>query len=443
MRGKRQECKHALGKLLVCAILLVVSLLGCQQGMATVPLETAPCAAAQLQVHVTGLAGPLARSEVATLYVGGGTWLYALDAGSGFPRWCRVLQWRGPSQQNPLMGFGAIRHVGQELFAGIQYGYLLGLDAQNGAVRWGVEMEAGSEFWMEPAVDEGAGQVYGVGLSEVKALKLSDGQERWSYRLSQKRADRTTTLVHLAPVVGEKVVYVVGDDLGTVEGRASTVVALDVSTGKPRWTRSIPEGRAETYPLRVPQALLLGEGVLCLDVNDEIIGMRASDGRQLWQVNSSQWGDYQLIGVGQGRLYVAKEGKQEGKIQVSGLRLEDGQVSWSVELAGEFDRFAAPLQGLMEGQVLYLVDGQGGVEALDGQSGRVLWQRRVVEGSVGGLVPSRLVIGERDVYVMTMQRDEKDQFMLNVLDKYSGQAKWKVELPLPVVKGWILPVLAM
>jgi outer membrane protein assembly factor BamB len=124
-----------------------------------------------------------------------------------------------------------------------------------------------------------------------------------------------------------------------VEGRATTVVALDVSTGKPRWTRSISEGGAETYPLRLPQALLLGEGVLCLDVNDEIIGMRASDGRQLWQVNSSQWGDYQLIGVGQGRLYVAKEGKQEGEIQVSGLRLEDGQVSWSVELAGEFDRF--------------------------------------------------------------------------------------------------------
>jgi hypothetical protein len=186
MRGKWQEYKHALGKLLVCAGLLVVSLLSCQQGMATVPLETAPCAAAQLQVHVTGLAGPLASSEVATLYLGGGTWLYALDAGSGFPPWCRVLQWKGPSQQNPLMGFGASRHVGQELFADIQYGYLLGLDAQNGAVRWGVEVEAGQEFWMELAVDEGAGQVYGVGLSEAKALKLSDGQERWSYRLPQK-----------------------------------------------------------------------------------------------------------------------------------------------------------------------------------------------------------------------------------------------------------------
>lgn len=103
--------------------------------LAAVPLEATPCAAAQLQVHVTRLAGHLVRSEPATLYVGGGPWLYALDAGSGFPRWCRVLRWKGPSQQNPLMGFGAIRHVGQELYAGIQYGYLLVLDAQNGAIR--------------------------------------------------------------------------------------------------------------------------------------------------------------------------------------------------------------------------------------------------------------------------------------------------------------------
>ncbi|MBX5459399.1 MAG: PQQ-like beta-propeller repeat protein [Thermogemmatispora sp.] len=292
-------------------------------------------------------------------------------------------------------------------------------------------------------MDEVAGQVYGVDVSSVKALNLSDGQDRWSYRLPQKRAGETITGARLAPVVGEKVIYVVGDDLGTVKGRAATVVALDVSTGKPRWTRSFPEGGAEAYPLRVPQALLLGEGVLCLDLNDEIFGMRASDGRQLWQVNSSRWKDYQLIGVGQGRLYVAKEENQEGKIQVSGLRLEDGQVSWSVELAGESDRFAAPLQGVMEGQVLYLVDGQGRVEALDEQRGRVLWQRGLMQESVGGLLPSRLVVGGSDVYVITMQKNVNDQFVLNDIDKSSGQETWKVDLPLPEVKGWIMPVLAM
>jgi outer membrane protein assembly factor BamB len=377
-----------------------------------------------------------------TLYVGLSTWLYALDASSGLPRWCRLLRWKGTSPSEDLLGFMTITRAGQDLYTNTADGYLLVLNAQNGAILWGVEdSESLIDGWGVPAVDKAAGQVYRRDVRGVEALAGSNGQSRWSYLLPQKDTHQITTGVSLMPVVGQGEVYVVGDDSLTVSDRSAIVVALDARTGQPRWQRSFPEGRSQS-----PRAMLLGDGVLCLDLEDGVVAVGANDGRLLWQASRPQWRSYSylLLAAGQGWLYVGEEVQQAGRIRVRALRLTDGQEGWSIELpGGEFDREIAPLQGVLDGKVLYLENGLVQVTALDGQSGRVLWQKQPGSSEEGGYIPGRLVVGQNKIYLFTAGSSGKERFVVYSLEKNSGQEQWKTVLHLPLEEGkdWI-PALA-
>ncbi|RAQ97791.1 outer membrane protein assembly factor BamB family protein [Thermogemmatispora tikiterensis] len=433
MSKRWQKFARTLWKLLLGSVWLLASLLGCQTPP-TVQMEAVPCPAAQWQVQFSKLAEHPGESEPAmtTLYVGLTTWLYALDANSGRPRWCRMLRWNGTSHED-LLGFITITRVGQDLYANTADAYLLALNAQNGAVRWGAEdLEALDldDVRGVPAVDKATGQVYQKDVKTVTALAGSDGQSRWTYQLPQKDTSRATTSVSLMPLVGEGGVYVVGDDLMTVPERSALVVALDARTGQPHWQRSFPEGSFQS-----PRAMVLGNGVLCLDLENGVVAVDASDGRVLWQASGSRWHmfSYWLLAAGQGWLYVAKEVVRNQKWQVSAVRLADGEESWSIELPGMFD--SDGMQGVLDGKVLYLLDVQGMVTALDGQSRRVLWQKQPATREGGGLLPSRLLVGKSEVYLFTASPDGKERFVLHALDKESGQEQWKIVLPLPVKEG--------
>ncbi|MBX5449379.1 MAG: PQQ-binding-like beta-propeller repeat protein [Thermogemmatispora sp.] len=433
MSKRWQKFARASWKLFLGCVWLLVSLLGCQMPP-PVQMETVPCPAAQSQVQVSRLGQPAGGNEPAetTLYVGLSTWLYALDTGSGRPRWCRLLRSKDTSYSD-LLGFMTITRAGQNLYANTADGYLLVLNAQDGTVRWGAEdSESLDDGWGVPAVDKAAGLVYRRDVKAVEALAVNDGQSRWSYQLPQKEANRTTTGVKLMPLVGEGMVYVVGDDLLTVPERSALVVALDARTGQPRWQRSFPEGRDQQ-----PMAMVLGNGVLCLDLSQGVIAIDANDGRQLWQASGSRWlaFEYRLLAAGQGWLYVAKDVEQEQKLQVSALRLADGEEGWSVELPGDFGFDLAPVQGVLEGKVLYLLDGQGQLTALDGQSGRVLWQFLPVTSQEPGLRPSRLIVGKSEIYLFTTESGGLERFVLHALAKESGQEEWKIVLPLPLNEG--------
>ncbi|GER84370.1 hypothetical protein KTAU_30060 [Thermogemmatispora aurantia] len=435
MKGQSPEFARASWKLLLGSVWLLVGLLGCQQ-TPIVRMETVSCPAAQSQVQFSRLAEHPGGNEpaVTTLYVGLSTWLYALDTGSGRPRWCRLLRSKDTSYSH-LLGFMTITRAGQNLYANTADGYLLVLNAQDGTVRWGAEdSESLDDGWGVPAVDKAAGLVYRRDVKAVEALAANDGQSRWSYQLPQKEAGRTTTGVVLMPLVGEGAVYVVGDDLLTVPERSALVVALDARTGQPRWQRSFPEGRYQR-----PIAMVLGDEVLCLDLAQGVIAVDANDGRQLWQANGSRWraSTYRLLAAGQGWLYVAKEVEQDQKLQVSALRLADGEEGWSIELPGVFGFDVVPVQGVVDGKVLYLLDGQGQLTALDGQSGRVLWQKLPATSEEPG--PSRLIVGKSEIYLFTTASGGVERFVLHALAKENGQEEWKIVLPLPLNVGedWV------
>ncbi|WP_069805245.1 outer membrane protein assembly factor BamB family protein [Thermogemmatispora onikobensis] len=441
MKGQSPGFARPSWKLFLGCVWLLVGLLGCQQTPPSVSLETVPCPAAQSQVQVSRLAEPAGGDEpvMTTLYVGLSTWLYALDTGSGRPRWCRLLRWKS-TPLYALSGFEPIARGGQALYANTADGYLLALKAQNGEIRWQAEMKLmafSGESWMVPAVDETVGQVYRVALKRVEALDMNNGRGRWSYAFPGNAS------VYLMPVAAEGMVYVVGGRVSTPQGGGPEVIGLDARTGRLRWQLGIPD---RFLPDQQPRAMLLGNGVLCLDYEGQILGIRASDGRRLWQVSRAQWRDwdldYQPLAIGQGWLYVVEKARQTGQIRVSALRLLDGREGWSAELTGGFDRVAAPLQGGVDGKMLYLVDGQGWVTALDGQNGRILWQKQLASRRNGGSIPSRLVVGGSNVYVFVALPGEEEHFVLHALAKENGQEEWNVALPLPVGQGWPIPVLA-
>ncbi|WP_221090813.1 serine/threonine-protein kinase [Deinococcus aquaedulcis] len=200
--------------------------------------------------------GPVAASPVlwagAALICDESGWLHALDARSGHALWkVEVGTVHGTPALLPLGDAEATLVVATwegEVHA-------LALSAASGRAAlapeptlWTYDLE--DEVWASPALSGslpgGVAVLAGWG-GEVRALRLTDGEDLWTHRLGGR--------VTASPVISAELVF-----LASEEGQ---LCALDLRTGQPRWTHREVAG-VQATPLAADSSLYVAfmNGVL-------------------------------------------------------------------------------------------------------------------------------------------------------------------------------------
>lgn len=257
------------------------------------------------------------------------------------------------------------------VFAAAAEDRVAALDLQTGREIW--QFRGNKDEALRLAGGPGAGEglvVVGSLSGDVIALDAATGGERWRTKV--------TSEVIVAPLVALGTVYVRSND-----GR---ITALDAATGEQRW---FSEHELPPLTVRGNAPLTYAPGVL-FSGNDDgtLTALALQDGRQLWQ---------QTIGTPDGRT----------------------------ELERMADSDSAPL---IDGTQLFASSFKKRTVAIDGPTGRPMWQSE--HGGIGGMgvASSGLAVSSPDGTVY-------------LLDKNSGAALWsqpvlaRRSLTGPVVQG--------
>jgi outer membrane protein assembly factor BamB len=244
--------------------------------------------------------------------------------------------------------------VDGRVFAAAAEGGVSALDLQTGKEVW--RFKADKDQALRLAGGPGAGEglvVVGSLAGDVIALDAASGSERW-------RATVTSEII-AAPLVTQGAVYVRSND-----GR---ITAFDAATGERRW---FVEHELPALTVRGNAPLTYAPGVLFAGNDDGTLSaLSLQDGRVLWQ---------QAIGTPDGRT----------------------------ELERMADVDSAPL---IDGTLLFASSFKNSTVAIDGPSGRPMWQSE--HGGIGGMAvaSSGLLVSDPAGTVY-------------LLDKNSGAALW-------------------
>lgn len=239
----------------------------------------------------------------------------------------------------------------------------------------------------------------------VTALDAARGSRRWQTD-TRPRQERDGALGG-AMALGADTLYVA---TGLAE-----IMALDPATGEIRWRAPMPS------PARGGLAVA-GDRLIVPNIENHLVGFAAEDGRRLWTFRATP---VQALMVGQpspaveGEIAVAAFASGE----VVGVRPSDGRVLWNESLGG-LRGLAASLADIPAVLALPVVDrgrvfavGMGGAAtSLDLRSGRRVWER-----DIGGmLTPS--VVGD---WVFLLSRDNE----LFCLGREDARIRWITPLP--------------
>lgn len=231
----------------------------------------------------------------------------------------------------------------------------------------------------------------------VSALDLQTGKEVWRFKADKDQALRLAG----GPGVGEGLVVV-----GSLAG---DVVALDAASGSERWRAKVTS--------EIIAAPLVTQGAVYVRSNDgRITAFDAATGERRWFVEHelpplTVRGNAPLT-YAPGVLFA---GNDDGTL--SALSLQDGRVLWQQTIGTpdgrtELERMAdvdgAPL---IDGTLLFASSFKNSTVAIDGPSGRPMWQSE--HGGIGGMAvaPSGLLVSNPAGTVY-------------LLDKNSGAALW-------------------
>jgi outer membrane protein assembly factor BamB len=261
----------------------------------------------------------------------------------------------------------------------------------NGTALW--EFQGAGSFGAQPAVDGGV--VYaGTSGGALYAVDLATGKERWRYDAKEELGTRPVVAGGLVLVVTlEDMLLAVDAQTGawrwhhrrekregfTIRGAAGVVVsegtafagysdgfvaALELGTGKPRWERKIaPEGKYVDV-----DALALGGGRLyAAAYSGAVLALDPASGKTLWQVALA---DATRLAWIDGTLVVVTTAA------IKGLSPDAGSVVWETAI-GEGAPAASPVAA---GRWIAVATGPGGLQFLDGATGRVV---RVLDGGQG------------------------------------------------------------
>jgi outer membrane protein assembly factor BamB len=237
---------------------------------------------------------------------------------------------------------------------------LVGLDPATRRRLWSVPL--GDLARGSPAID--GGRVF-VGSRDafVYAVDAAGGTLVWK--------SRTTGGVNATPAVAGGRVFVVSE--GETTG-AVRLAALDVSTGRSRWSYQQPRVAL------APSAATVADGIVAVGFGDLVVrAFDADTGRLLWTRQGRGPFNYPTsLGSVHGSVYVLDDVGGVYRLDAkTGHRIWDYQfpanVTWS--------------SPIMAGRYVYVGMDDGTVAAIDDRTGHLVWQSRL-GGRVGALAPA-------------------------------------------------------
>lgn len=210
------------------------------------------------------------------------------------------------------------------------------------------------------------GKVYAAAVEGgVRALDLQTGKSVWVYKSEER--------ISGGPGAGDGLVVV-----GTLDGK---VIALDAATGSEKWQAKVPS--------EVIAAPAIGQGLVLVRSNDgRVSAFDAASGERKWFSNhdlpSLTVRGNAPVTLGPGVVFV---GNDDGTLSAMGL--SDGRPLWN-QVVGvpegrtELERMAdvdGPV--VLDDTTVYATSFKKQTLAIDGPSGRPLWERD--NGGPGGL----------------------------------------------------------
>ena len=265
-------------------------------------------------------------------------------------------------------------------------------DLQTGALQWTYEppkVEDKPKLKLSGGPGAGAGLVVIGGLDgEVIALDAATGTEKWRAQVGSE--------VLAAPVIGDGLVLVRSND-----GR---VTAFDTEAGQRRWfwQRDLP-----SLTVRGNDAVLLGPGYVFVGNDDgSLVALASQDGRLLWE---------QAIAQAEGRSELDRMADVDGTPALDGTTLyatsfkrqtmaidgPTGRPIWQKDNGG------AGRVGNGSDRVV-VADPAGTVWAIDKASGSALWsQPALARRNLAGVAVQGdyAVVGDYDGYVHWLRLD--------------------------------------
>ncbi|MDR2872905.1 MAG: outer membrane protein assembly factor BamB [Xanthomonadaceae bacterium] len=247
-----------------------------------------------------------------------------------------------------------------------------------------------------PAVLDG--KVYAAAVEGgVRVFDLHTGKSIWQYRPGRKSSLRLSG----GPSVGDGLVVIGGLD--------GDVVALDAVNGTEKWRARV------TNEVIAPP--LITQGLVFVRSNDgRVTAFDAATGKRQW-FNTQEMPTLTVRGnagmvAGPGFVFV---GNDDGS--VSALAMQDGRPLWEqavgqTEGRTELERMSdVDSTPVLEGTTIYASSYRNQTMAIDGPSGRPIWQS--AHGGVGGLAVSsgNVLLSDNGGTVYA-------------LDKINGAASW-------------------
>ncbi|MUV14844.1 outer membrane protein assembly factor BamB [Noviluteimonas gilva] len=233
-----------------------------------------------------------------------------------------------------------------------------------------------------PAVADGKVFVAAV-TGGVSALDLQTGAVQWNFTPAEIE-DKPNVRLSGGPGVGGGVVAVGGLD--------GEVIALDAATGTEKW-----KGKVGAEVIAAPA---IGDGLVIVRSNDgRVTAFDAESGarRWFWQRDlpalTVRGNDSVLLGPG--FVFV---GNDDGT--VAALSTSDGRLLWEQAVAqtegrSELDRMA-DVDGtpVLDGTTIYATSFKKETMAIDGPTGRPIWQRENGGSGRIGNAPDRVVVAD-------------------------------------------------
>ncbi len=259
--------------------------------------------------------------------------VYALDGATGALRW----QFATRSLLNTAP---AVSAQGDTVYVGGYDRTVYALAAPTGAVKWRALVGAAAS---SPALGKD-GAVY-VGADQIYALKPADGTPIWKAPTGYDAA---------SPVAAgpNGAVYAQAHD----EAGRSQICALDTRTGHQTWAYPLGE-RMASAPLALDGRVYVGA--------DQVYVLRQSNGHLVWQYGqgSAPWST-PTVGSG-----IVCAGNADGTL--AALDAATGDLLWTFatnDALLSFPRFGP------HGVVYVACEGNSKIYALEGRTGKMLWQ---------------------------------------------------------------------
>ncbi len=284
----------------------------------------------------------------------------------------------------------------------------------------------------------------------IRAVRAEDGAEIW-------RAKVVDGLASSSPLVRGDVVYV---------SSGSHVQALQRTDGTELWRTQLdshPLTHLDSSPAWADGQIVIGVAgrELSLDLADftfrgSVVGLDAATGRENWRVYTtnddgtsgagvSVWSSAavdetrHLAFIGTGNTY--EEPASPYSDALLAIDYEAGELVWHHQFT-EGDVYVVPRLGpgpdedigaspnlfAAGGRDLVGVGSKAGLyKALDRETGEVIWERMLGEGSAIGGIMTTSAVGERRVYVNSNRGVANS--VTTALDLGSGDTVWEAEMP--------------